>query len=347
MLVVLDNFEHVVAEARAMAQLLANCAGLHLLATSRVPLKIEGEHEYPVLALPYPPLESVTAADLRAYPATALFLDRARAVCPDFTVAGDQIRALAELCARLDGLPLALELAAARVKLFSPRAMLARLDRRLDLLSAGGRDRPARHQSLRQALAWSDGLLTADEQALFHRISVFVGGCSLDDTAVLSRALGSTQDDVLRECAALIDHSLAAREEGQDGLPRLRLLETIREFAFERLEASGQADLAQRAHAELFLALAEQSEPHLTGPDQTVWFDRLEVEHENLRAALSWAQTNEEWDTALRLGSVLWRFWAARGHLREGRQRLERLLSASGAERRTLLRARVLHGAPR
>ena len=188
-------------------------------------------------------------------------------------------------------------------------------------------------------------MLTADEQTLFRRLSVFVGGCGLDETAALSQALGPGEGDVLDGCTGLIDHSLVFREDGPDGLPRLRMLETIREFACERLEASGEAVLARRAHAELFLALAEQSEPHLTGPDQAVWFDRLEVEHDNLRAALSWGQTSGDRDIALRLGSGLWRFWAARGHLREGRQRLEQLLAMHDVERRTLLRARVLNGA--
>jgi predicted ATPase/tRNA A-37 threonylcarbamoyl transferase component Bud32 len=345
LLLVLDNFEHVVLAAPAVARLLADCAGLQLLVTSRVPLKVAGEHEYPVPSLTHPQAHDATIADLEANPATALFLDRARAVRPDFAPAGDETRAIAELCARLDGLPLAIELAAARVKLLSPLAMLARLDRRFDLLSTGGPDRPARHQSLRQALAWSYDLLTTENQTLFRRIAVFVGGCALDDTVSLSKTLGSDGVDALEACTSLLDHSLLVREDGPGGLPRLRLLETIREFAFERLEASGEADRARRAHAGLFLALAEQSEPHMTGPDQAARFDQLELEHDNLRAALSWAQTNDEPDIALRLGSALWRFWAARAHLREGRERLEQVLAMPGGKRRTLLRARVLNGA--
>jgi non-specific serine/threonine protein kinase len=344
-LLVLDNFEHVVLAAPVVARLMTDCAGLQLLVTSRVPLKVAGEQEYPVPSLTHPQAHDATIADLEAYPATALFLDRARAVRPDFTPAGDETRAIAELCARLDGLPLAIELAAARVKILSPLAMLARLDRRFDLLSSAGRDRPARHQSLRQALAWSYDLLTTENQTLFRRISVFVGGCGLDDTVALSKMLGSDDMDALEACTSLLDHSLLVREDGPGGLPRLRLLETIREFAFERLQASGEADRARRAHAELFLALAEQSEPHMTGPDQAARFDRLELEHDNLRAALSWAQTNGDAELALRLGSALWRFWAARSHLREGRERLEQLLATPGGERSTVLRARVLNAA--
>ena len=345
MLLVLDNFEHVVSAAPDIILLLTQCANLRILATSRVPLRVAGEHEYPVPPLPRSPAYAhVTVADLEACPATALFLDRARAVRPDFTGDGEQTQAIAELCIRLDGLPLAIELAAARVKLFSPRAMLARLDRRFELLSSGGSDRPPRHQNLRHALAWSYDLLTAAQQTLFNRLAVFVGGCGFDEIAAQSQALGSGVADIIDGCTALLDHSLVLREDRPDGMPRLRMLETIREFAFERLLASREAQLVCRAHAERFLALAEQSESHATGPDQGASFDRLELEHDNLRAALLWAQAHGERDIALRLGSALWRFWAARGHQREGRERLEQLLAMSG-ERSTLLRARVLNGA--
>ena len=232
MLLVLDNFEHVVSAAPDIILLLTQCANLRILATSRVPLRVAGEHEYPVPSLPHPQAYAhVTVADLEAYPATALFLDRARAVCPDFTGDGEQTRAIAELCVRLDGLPLAIELAAARAKLFSPRAMLARLDRRFELLSSGGSDRPPRHQSLRQALAWSYDLLTAGQQTLFHRLAVFAGGCAFEDIAAVSQVLGSGEAEVVDGCTALLDHSLVVREDGPDGLPRLQMLETIREFA--------------------------------------------------------------------------------------------------------------------
>jgi non-specific serine/threonine protein kinase len=346
MLLVLDNFEHVAPAAADIALLLTRCPNLRILVTSRVPLRVAGEHEYLVPPLPRPQgYAHVTVADLEAYPATALFLDRAQAVRPDFTGGGEETQAIAELCHRLDGLPLAIELAAARVKLFSPRAMLARLDRRFELLTSGGRDRPPRHQSLRQALAWSHDLLTTAQQTLFHRLAVFAGGCAFEEITTLSRALGSGEAEVVDGCTALLDHSLVVRDDGPDGMPRLRMLETIREFAFERLQASGEAHRACLAHAERFLALAERSEPYATGPDQAAWFDRLELEHDNLRAALSWAQTNGRRDIALGLGSALWRFWVARGHLREGRERLEQLLAMSGGERSTLLGARVLHGA--
>jgi non-specific serine/threonine protein kinase len=344
MLLVLDNFEHVAAAAPAITFLLTACATLRVLATSRVPLRVAGEHEYPVPPLAHPDLQATTTAtSLERFPATALFLDRARAVCPALTtLADEQAGAIAEICARLDGLPLAIELAAARVKLFSPTAMLPRLERPLDLLNTGTRDRPARHQSLRHAIAWSYDLLTEDHQALFRWLGVFSGGCGLDDA---TRVVGAHRPDidVIDGCAALVDHSLIVREDGPDGLPRVRMLETIREFALERLDATGEAHVANRAHAEHYLALAEEAEPHLTRPDQAIWLDRLQLEHDNLRAALYWTQTQAQTGLALRLGVALWRFWAVRGHLREGHERLARLLAMPGADEPTLLRARVLN----
>jgi non-specific serine/threonine protein kinase len=345
LLLLLDNFEHVVTVAPALATLLAECEGLTAMVTSRVPLKVAGEQEYPVSPLPHPAsCDHDAARALNSYAATALFVDRALAVCPDVAI-GDHADAIVEICARLDGLPLAIELAAARVKLFSPRAMLARLDRRLELLKADSRDRPERHQSLRQAVAWSYDLLTPGQQAMFRRLSVFVGGCSLNDAATLLDSAPDDTGETLEECAALVDHSLVRREDAADGSPRLTMLETIREFGLERLREAGEATNARRAHAAGFLALAERAEPALTGPDQAAWFDRLEMEHDNLRTALSWAVYGCDVDLALRLGKSLWRFWVARGHLREGRERLARLLAMPGADARTLLRARVLHAA--
>jgi non-specific serine/threonine protein kinase len=286
----------------------------------------------------------MTAKLLERFPATALFLDRARAVCPALATLGDeQAGAVAEICARLDGLPLAIELAAARAKLFSPIAMLRRLERPLDLLKVGSRDQPARHQSLRQAIAWSYELLTAEQQALFRWLAVFSGGCGLEDATAILAAHQHGIGDVTDGCAALMDHSLVVREDDPDGLPRVRVLETIREFALERLDATGEAYVAHRAHAEHYLALAEEAEPRLTRPDQAAWLDRLQLEHDNLRAALSWTRTHGQATMGLRLGAALWRFWAVRGHLREGYERLARLLAMPGAEQPTLLRARVLN----
>jgi non-specific serine/threonine protein kinase len=347
MLLVLDNFEHVVTAAPEVAFLLTECAHLHILTTSRVPLRLAGEHEYPVAPLPHPSKEaSLTATSLEQFPATALFLDRAQSVCPTLTpLADEQVGAVAEICARLDGLPLAIELAAARAKLFSPTAMLRRLERPLELLNVGTRDRPARHQSLRHAVAWSYDLLTEHQQTLFRWLGVFPGGCGLEDATCVLAARGPEFGDVTDECAALIDQSLLVREDSPDGLPRVRMLETIREFALERLEATGEAHLAHRAHAEHYLALAEEAEPHLTRPHQAVWLDRLQIDHDNLRAALSWIQAHGETSMGLRLGAALWRFWLVRGHLREGHEQLGRALTMPGADQPSLLRARVLHAA--
>jgi non-specific serine/threonine protein kinase len=346
LLLVLDNFEHVAAAAPEILDLLTGCAHLRILVTSRVPLRVAGEHEYPVPPLSHPAAKTpMTASSLERFPATALFLDRARAVCPGLaTLADEQAGAVAEICARLDGLPLAIELAAARAKLFSPMAMLRRLERPLDLLTVGNRDQPARHQSLRHAIAWSYDLLTEEQQTLFRWLAVFSGGCTLDDAGAILADHRAGIGDVTDGLAALMDHSLILREDGSDGLPRVRMFETIREFARERLEATGEAPAAQRAHAERYLALAEEAEPHLTRPTQAVWFDRLQIEHDNLRAALSWTQTSGQTSMALRLGASLWRFWAVRGHLREGHERLERILAMPGADQATLLRARALDG---
>jgi non-specific serine/threonine protein kinase len=345
MLLVLDNFEHLVTAAPDVAFLLTECAHLHILTTSRVPLRLTGEHEYAVPPLPHPSEQSaLTATSLEQFPATALFLDRARSVCPTLTAfADEQVRAVADICRRLDGLPLAIELAAARAKLFSPAAMLRRLERPLELLNAGTRDRPARHQSLRHAIAWSYDLLTQHQQTLFRWLGVFVGGCGLEDATRILSARGPEFGDVTDECAALIDQSLVVREDGPDGLPRVRMLDTIREFARERLEETGEADPAHRAHAELYLALAEEAEPHLTRPDQAVWLDRLQIDHDNLRAALSWMQVHGETSMTLRLGAALSRFWLVRGYLREGHQWIARLLAMPGAAQPSLLRARVLN----
>jgi non-specific serine/threonine protein kinase len=345
LLAVLDNFEHVASAAPDIIHLLTECANLRVLVTSRVPLRVAGEHEHPVSPLPHPPAQArMTAASLEQFPAAALFLDRARAVCPALaTLADEEADAVAQICARLDGLPLAIELAAARAKLFSPTAMLRRLERPLELLNVGTRDRPARHQSLRHAIAWSYDLLTEDQQGLFRWLAIFSGGCFLDDATAVLAVQRPDIGDVTDACAALLDHSLIVREDGADGLPRVRMLETIREFALERLEATGEAHLAHRAHAEHYLALGEEAEPHLTRPEQAIWFDRLQIEHDNLRTALSWMQTHGHTGMALRLGAALWRFWLARGHLREGRECLAGLLTMPGADQSTLLRARVLN----
>src|SRR5262249_13134958 len=291
MLLVLDNFEQVVAAAPLMAEVLATCPHLKCLVTSRVVLRLSGEHEFPVPPLELPDPTRLPAVDaLSQYAAVELFIQRALAVRPDFQVDNDNAPAVAEICVRLDGLPLAIELAAARIKLFSPQAILARLGRRLELLRGGARDMPDRHQTLRHAIAWSYDLLEADEQRLFRRLAVFARGCTLEAVeavcqAVHDSAVSPGQSlEVLDGVASLLDKSLLHQQEQASGEPRFRMLETIREYGLECLTASGEEPAARRAHADYYLALVEAAEPALTGPEQATWLERLEAEHDNLRA---------------------------------------------------------------
>jgi tetratricopeptide (TPR) repeat protein len=289
--------------------------GVTFLVTSRAALRLSGEREFPV--------DPLGRSD-----AVALFVDRAQAADPGFRLTDENAAAVEEICARLDDLPLALELAAARTKLLPPEAMLERLEQRLDLLSRGPRDKPARHRALRDTIAWSYDLLEAGEQQLFARLAVFAGGFSLESAvAVCDASLDST--------AALIDDSLLERGD------RLRMLETIREYAAERLDADGgEADAVRRHHAAHFLEFAE-SDPV---PNQADWLARLDAEQDNLRAALGWCRDAGEAELGLRLAAALWEFWWVRGHLAEGRRWLDEALDRSGQESPEL-RARALHAA--
>jgi len=255
---------------------------------------------------------------------------------------------VAEICVRLDGLPLAIELAAARIKLFPPQAMLARLERRLELLRGGARDVPDRHQTLRQAIAWSYDLLETGEQTLFRRLAVFARGCTLEAAeavcqAVYALAAGPGQSlEVLDGVASLLDKSLLRQQEQASGEPRFRMLETIREYGLECLTASGEESVVRRAHAAYYLTLVEAAEPALTGPEQATWLERLETENDNLRAALHWAEESGEAEIGWRLAGALCQFWLMRGHLREGQDRLARLLGLAGAPPHTAARAKAL-----
>jgi tetratricopeptide (TPR) repeat protein len=276
-----------------------------------------------------------------------LFRQRALAVLPGFELTAANAVAVARICRRLDGLPLAIELAAARVKMFSPQALLDRLDRGLRLLGAGARDLPERQQTLRDAIAWSYDLLDAGEKVLFRGLAVFAGGCTLEAAeAVCGRGTDGTEEgDVLEGLASLVDNSLLVSRldvsAGQeDEQPRFTMLETIREYAAERLASSGEAEEAQRKHALYYLALAEAAQPEASGsPDGVVWWslflERLEEEYDNLRAALRWAVQNREVETGARLALALWRLWIERSHTSEGRQWIEAVLALDGAEGRT------------
>jgi predicted ATPase/transcriptional regulator with XRE-family HTH domain len=338
MLVLLDNFEHLLAAVPVVADLVGACQGLTVLTTSRAPLRLTGEHQFPVYPLSF---------DGAAYPASAgaparsaaveLFCQRARAIDPAFELTAANAATVARICRRLDGLPLAIELAAARIKLFSPRALLERLDPGLQLLAGGAHDLPGRQRTLRDAIAWSYDLLDADERSLFGRLSVFAGGCTLEAVEAIC---GSEQDgpaeNVLETLASLVDSSLlvsrVAASAGRElEEPRFTMLETIREYAAERLRSSGEAEVLYRAHALYYLALAEAAQPETSVFTRPVWREVLEEEHDNLRAALRWAIRHREADIGARLGLMLWRFWAAR-HLDEGRRWLEDVLALGGPE---------------
>jgi predicted ATPase/class 3 adenylate cyclase/Tfp pilus assembly protein PilF len=329
LLLILDNFEQVLEGATVVGDLLGSCPNLKVLATSRIPLRLYGEKEYPVppLELPdparLPPLERLTQ-----YEAVRLFVERARSVKPDFEVTNENAPAVAEICVRLDGMPLALELAAARTKLLPPRALLSRLGNRLKLLTGGARNLPARQQTLRGTIDWSYDLLDEDEKSLFGRLSVFAGGSTLEAIEEICDPEGEL--DALEGVGSLLEKSLLKREEGVGVESRFVMLETVYEYAREKLEKSGVAEDVKRVHTEYFLAMAEEATAELRGPDQLEWLGRLEAEHDNMRAALPWTLGRQKVDLGLRLAGALWRFWAVRGHYGEGRRWLEEALAASG-----------------
>jgi predicted ATPase/tRNA A-37 threonylcarbamoyl transferase component Bud32 len=346
MLLLLDNFEHIVAAAPALAELLTVVPHLKMMVTSRAPLHVYDEHEFPVppLALPdtraLPPLEL-----LSQYSAISLFVQRAAAVKPNFALTQDTAPVVAEICARLDGLPLAIELAAARIKMLSPSAIRARLASSLHLLTGGARDLPARQQTLRQAIDWSYDLLSEPEQRLFRRISVFLGGCTLEAVESVCDTKQDLGLDILDGMASMVDKSLVRQIEQADGEPRFVMLETIREYAREKMAESGEELLARRSHAAYCLVLAEESAGEETEENQIEWLDRLEIESQNSRAALGWLIESDNAEWGLRLGVALFRFWERREHLTEARVWLGKLLKLKSAMAPTNLRLRALFSA--
>jgi len=344
-LLVLDNFEQILPAAVMVAELLASCAELKVLVTSRAALQIREEREVlvPPLALPNPRLAK-TAETLSDCASVALLVERAAAVRSDFVLSDENAGDLAEICIRLDGLPLALELAAARLRSLDPKEMLARLERRLPLLVGGARDLPSRQQTLRAAITWSYDLLSPAEQDLLHCLSVFVGGCSLEAIEAVCSSTemdGAESHRLLDQIDLLLANHFLQQIDGVDGDPRFLMMEMLREFGSERLHAEGKAASMQSRHAKYFLRLAEQADPHLRGGRQLEWLDRLEADHANLRAAITWSlEPREHAELGLRIATVLAWFWRLRGYLREGRNRLEALLGA--CPDRTLLRSRAL-----
>jgi len=381
LLLLLDNVEQVLPVASDLVALLESCPNLTLLLTSRARLRARAEHEYPLLPLAVPPPDgnarpvhltraassAETAGDeeevggavrrgpgsepdldaLARVPAVALFVQRVRQAQPRFALGAANAPAVAEICRRLDGLPLAIELAAARVKLLPPRALLSRLERRLPLLTGGGPDRPDRQRTMSAAIAWSVELLSPAEQALFRRLAVFADGATLDAVEAVCAPGLELEGDVLDWLAALLDHSLLVAvdhdadnrdadnhdegEPGGDDGPRLGMLQTVREYALALLEASGEAEGVRARHAAHYLSVAATGQEPLTGPRQGAWLERLEREHDNLRAALRWALEGGDLELAARLGGALWWFWYLRGHFREGLNWLERIAGAVSA----------------
>jgi predicted ATPase/transcriptional regulator with XRE-family HTH domain len=334
LLLVLDNIEQVIGAASDLAGLLADCTDIKLLVTSRAPLRLRAEHEFPVPPLALPDTAHLPLRDdIAGYPAVALFVLRARAVRPTFELTTDQAPVVAAICARLDGLPLAIELVASRVKLFAPSALLERLDQRLPVVTEGPRDLPARQRTVDQAIAWSYALLTPDQQRLFRHLAVFRGGWTLEAAEAVCEADSGAEgarDSIFAGLASLIDQSLVVPEERgtkEMGDSRFRMLETLREYGLARLAASGEEEAARRRHFDYFLRLGEPAFQELRGPAQAVWLARIERELDNVRAALSWALAHGEAERGLRLTYSLFFFWRRHGHLREGERWLEALLA--------------------
>jgi predicted ATPase len=344
LLLLLDNFEQVLEAAPAVSGLLSAAPHLKVLATSRTPLRLYGGREYPVPPLSVPdPRRVPTVEALTHYEAVRLFIESARALKPDFTITNESAPAVAEICARLDGLPLAIELAAARIRMLPPKALLARLGNRLKLLTGGAHDLPERQRTLRGAIEWSYDLLEESEKTLFGRLSVFAGGRTLEAIEAVCDAEGDLPVDAFEGVYSLLEKNLLRQEEELEGEPRFVMLETIHELAREKLEESSEAETFKRAHAEYFLALAEQAETELKGPNQLEWRELLEAELDNMRTALSWALEGADAELGLRLAAALWRFWTDRSYFDEAHRWLEEAL-AKNSEAPTAARAEVLNG---
>jgi predicted ATPase/Tfp pilus assembly protein PilF len=343
-LLILDNFEHLLAASPVVSDLLEAAPRLRVLVTSRASLRVRSEWVYPVPPLTLPPLDDPALPEVVSrFSAAAMFAERAQLVRPDFAITDANARTVAEICHRLEGLPLAIELAAARLNMMPVQALLARLEHRLGILTGGPRDLSERQQTLRATLAWSHDLLSEPQRELLRKLAVFAGGCTLEAAEAVCgpdedwQAALYTEAGVLEGLSSLVDNSLVLREEmpgeGGAGTVRFRMLETVREYALEQLEKAGETERVRQRHAEYFVTLAQQAEPQLRGPEQRVWLDLLETEHDNLRAVLGWAVaggSDRALELGVRLGGYLWRFWRVRGYLTEGRKWLDELLAAPG-----------------
>jgi predicted ATPase len=337
LLLVLDNFEQLLEAAPLLAEVLDAAPAVKLIVTSRALLRLAAEHQYSVPPLELP--DSARPDDVEALtrsPAIALFLDRVRALSPGFALSGSNVRDVAEICARVDALPLAMELAAPHIRLLGAHALRDRLERTLPLLTRGPRDAPARQRTLRATLDWSYNLLRESEQTLFASLACFAGGCTL-------AAAEAVCDATLEDLGSLADMSLLRERNGSEGEPRFLMLAVIREYALERLDASGHAAALSRRHAQHYLALAERAEPEILGADQAIWLDQLERDHDNFRTAMAWALESRDAELALRMIGSLRRAWVARGYLTEARAWLEAALERAGGCS-PAVRAKALYG---
>ena len=330
LLLVLDNFEHLLDASSLVADLLTDCVHLTILVTSRAPLRLRAEREYPVPPLGLPPRQSHPWLEQFAQSeAVRLFIDRAQAVQPDFALNNENVAAVGEICHRLDGLPLAIELAAAHVRMLPPSALLARLERRLPLLGSGARDAPMRQRTLRDTIAWSYDLLDPAAQVMLQRLAVFVGGCTLE----AAEAVGQDESMLAPFTAleALVEQNLVRHEAGLDGEPRFRMLETIREYALEQLALSGQGETVHAVHAAYFLTFCERAEPEQYGRDAPLWRRRFDAEHGNVRAALAWFEQSQDADRMLQMAALVGDYFIGSSRLQEGRDWLERALRLGGS----------------
>ncbi|MFN8590457.1 MAG: LuxR C-terminal-related transcriptional regulator [Thermomicrobiales bacterium] len=329
-LLVLDNFEQVIEAAPIIAEILGACPHLTMLVTSRMRLRLSIEREIPVPPLALPDIDDHANTDGDdGAEAVQLFIARAQAVDPDFVVTEGNAPVVAAICRRLDGLPLAIELAAARIKVLPAAVLLARLDRRLPLLTGGGRDLPARQQTMREAIAWSYALLTAEQQTCFRHLAVFVGGFTIESAAAVAGTGNEAEGDILDLIAALVEANLVRREIGFTAEARYGFYETIREFALEQLAASGAEQAVRQKHAAWCLSLVTSTTPIFLTFDNAAYTDQLAAEHLNFRAALAWFAQRGDAQSLARLTGALWSFWWIGGHIGEGREWLERTLATS------------------
>jgi len=345
-LLVIDNFEQLLPEAAGFpSTLLQASPNLKVIVSSRAPLRAYGEHEFPVEPLLIPDSTTHPSLDiLSQYEAVKLFIERATAAKPDFYATNENAPAIAGICERVDGLPLAIELAAARIKLFSPQALYSRLEKSFSALGVGARDLPSRQQTLTGAIAWSYDMLDAPGRRLLARFSVFARGAGLEQAGAVCGPAEEVGDDVVTGLDELADQSLLRRVPDVEE-PRLLMLQTIREFGAERLQESGEAEVIRDRHAEAFAAMAEEVEGRLLGSERKAQLDRLERDHDNLRAALDWCISGHRTELALRLASAMWRFWQMRGHLHEGRSRIEAVLDLPGVDKHPAAHRRALEAA--